>query len=72
MNTFHPGFEARSAVRQIRIQAAAGVLTGPELSRLLDKAEAGIEHMLEEPAPEPLPAAVQPASGLRAIEGGRS
>lgn len=72
MNTFHPGFEARSAVRQIRSLARAGVLTGAELDRLLAKAEAGIEHMLEDPAPEPLPAAVQPASGLRMVDGGRS
>lgn len=72
MNTFHPGFEARSAVRQIRSLARAGVLTGAELDRLLAKAEAGIEHMLEEPSPEPLPAGVQSASALRMLDGGRS
>lgn len=71
MNTFHPGFVARDAARQIRIQAAAGCLTGPELNRLLDKVEAGIGHLLEEPAPPRIPDAVSPATGLRAIDGGR-
>lgn len=73
MNTFHPGFEARSAVRQIRSLARAGVLTGTELDRLLAKAEAGIEHMLDEPEPPAVPQAVRPAAGgLGIVDGGRS
>lgn len=73
-NTFHPGMAARDAARQIRIQAKAGVLTGAELTRLLDKVDAGIGFMLDEeerPAPA-IPEGVRPAGKLTVLDGGRS
>jgi len=64
--------QGKSAARQIRIAAQAGVLTGPELFRLLDKVDAGFAQMLPEAAPPPI--ATSAARGFAPIvhDGGRS
>jgi hypothetical protein len=46
MTSLDKARQGRSAARQIRSQARAGVLTGPELFRLLDKVDAGFEQMM--------------------------
>jgi len=54
MNTLDIARQGKSAARQIRAQMQAGVLTQPELDRLLAKVEAGFEQMMPEPpAPPP-------------------
>ena len=46
MNTLDIARNGKSAARQIRSQARAGVLTGSELYRLLDAVDAGFEQMM--------------------------
>lgn len=49
MNTLDLARQGKSAARQIRAQMEAGVLTQPELDRLLAKVEAGFEQMMPTP-----------------------
>ncbi|HEY3696508.1 hypothetical protein [Phenylobacterium sp.] len=65
MTSLDQARQGRSAARQIRNQAQAGVLTARELYRLLDKVDAGFEQML---GMAPFPAAndFDPLRGVRA------
>jgi hypothetical protein len=73
--------QGRAAARQIRQQAAAGVLTDRELNRLLDKIDAGFNQMMGPPeggaapadlprGPRPLPPGVQRGFRPELIPGG--
>ncbi|MFN3513427.1 MAG: hypothetical protein ACK41C_10300 [Phenylobacterium sp.] len=56
MNSLDQVRNARSAARQIRSQARAGVLTPGELYRLLDAVEAGFDQVMgQDAAPADLP-----------------
>lgn len=51
MNSLDIARQGKSAARQIRAQMTAGVLTQPELDRLMRKVEAGYEQMMPAPLP---------------------
>ncbi len=53
MTSLDKARQGRSAARQIRAQARAGVLTPAELTRLLDKVDAGFEQMMGQTEPPP-------------------
>jgi hypothetical protein len=56
VNCLDQARNGRSAARQIRAQARAGVLTEKELFRLLDRVDEGFEQMMgPDPAPKNLP-----------------
>lgn len=57
MNSLNVARQGKSAARQIKAQMDSGVLTQPELARLMKKVIAGFEEMV--PAAMPLPEATQ-------------
>jgi len=72
MNTLDIARNGRNAARQIRAQMREGVLTQPELDRLLTAVEAGFDQMM---GPHPLDSStLLPAPAVRlahVYEGGR-
>lgn len=67
MNSLDIARQGKSAARQLRAQARAGVLTDREFDRLMAKVEAGFEQMI------PTPSSIAPAveASFRVIDGGR-
>lgn len=53
MTSLEKARQGKSAIRQIRAQLEAGVMTTGELNRLLRVAEEGFEQMVPEPPPPP-------------------
>ncbi|MDZ4376178.1 MAG: hypothetical protein U1C74_32755 [Phenylobacterium sp.] len=78
MTSLDQARQGRSAARQIRVQAKAGVLTGPELFRLLEKVDAGFAQMMGDDAAQAGGAQAPPESpprrgpDLTILDGGRS
>lgn len=70
MNTLETARQGKSAARQIRAQMNAGVLTQPELDRLMRKVEAGFEQML--PSPPPILETHQLRGRFEVLRGDRS
>lgn len=58
--------QGASAARQIRAQMRAGVLTQPELDRLMKQVEAGFEQMMG-----PAPVLPRPRTPFTVIRGDR-
>lgn len=69
MTSLDTARQGKSAARQIRSQMNAGVLTQPELDRLLRKVEAGFEEMM--PSRSPVLEAHQLGGRFEVIQGDR-